>query len=49
MTAGQHETARVKAAEILLDRGWGKAVQTHASDPDGPLIVEIIQRVRESK
>ena len=49
MTAGQHETARVKAAEILLDRGWGRPVQPVASDPDGPLIVEIIQRVREPK
>ena len=50
MTAGQQEASRLRAAEVLLDRGWGKAVQTHASDPDGPLIVEIIQqRVRESK
>ena len=41
--------ARVSAVAQLLDRGWGKAVQPVASDPDGPLIVEIIQRVREPK
>ena len=41
--------ARVAAAEALLDRGWGRPKQTIASDPDGPLIVEIIQRVREPK
>ena len=33
----------------LLDRGWGKPTQPVSSDPDGPLIVEIIQRVREPK
>jgi hypothetical protein len=49
MTAGQQEASRIRAAEILLDRGWGRAVQPVASDPDGPLIVEIIQRVRENK
>jgi hypothetical protein len=49
MTAGQQEASRIRAAEILLDRGWGRAVQPIASDPDGPLIVEIIQRVREPK
>ena len=41
--------ARVSAVAQLLDRGWGKAVQPVSSDPDGPLIVEIIQRVREPK
>ena len=30
MTAGQQEASRLRAAEVLLDRGWGKAVQTHA-------------------
>ena len=50
MTAGQQEASRLRAAEVLLDRGWGKPKQTLASDPEGgPLIVEIIQRVREPK
>ena len=42
-------SARVQAASVLLDRGWGKPTQPVSSDPDGPLIVEIIQRVREPK
>ena len=42
-------SARVQAASVLLDRAWGKPMQPVASDPDGPLIVEIIQRVREPK
>ena len=42
--------SRVAAAEALLDRGWGRPKQTLAADPEGgPLIVEIIQRVREPK
>ena len=41
--------SRVAAAEAILDRGWGRPKQTLAADPDGPLIVEIIQRVREPK
>ena len=45
-----NEMAQLKAAEMLLDRGWGRPKQTLATDPDsGPLIVEIIQRVREPK
>jgi hypothetical protein len=27
------DAARVRAAEALLDRGWGKAVQAVSSDP----------------
>ena len=43
-------TTRVAAAEALLDRGWGTPKQTIATAPeDGPLIVEIIQRVREPR
>lgn len=30
------EAARVSAAEKLLDRGWGKAVQPISGDEDGP-------------
>lgn len=40
----------VQAAVALLDRGWGKPTQTIAGDADaGPVIVEIIQRVREKQ
>ena len=49
MENSTNEMAQIKAAELLLDRGWGRPKQTIASDPDGPLIVEIIQRVREPK
>lgn len=33
------ESARVAAANSLLDRGWGKAVQTIAGDEENPLQV----------
>jgi hypothetical protein len=36
--------ARVSAAGILLDRGWGKAVQMH-SDADGGPIQVIIRQI----
>lgn len=36
------ETARISAANSLLDRGWGKATQPISGDDDGtPLIVRI--------
>jgi hypothetical protein len=35
--------ARVSAAGILLDRGWGKAVQSVAGDDGQPLTVVIRQ------
>ena len=39
---------RVQAAALLLDRAWGKCDRSRsAAIPTGPLIVEIIQRVRE--
>jgi hypothetical protein len=41
--------ARVSAACALLDRGWGKAAQLHQGDAEGPIIVKIIQKVREPK
>jgi hypothetical protein len=37
--------ARVSAAGILLDRGWGKAIQPIAGDDGGPLRVVIRQIV----
>lgn len=38
-------TARVSAAQALLDRGWGKAAQPVAGDEDGPAILARIERV----
>ena len=39
---GDSESARVAAAGILLDRGWGKAPQTHTgTDGEGEINVVI--------
>jgi hypothetical protein len=35
------ESARVAAANSLLDRGWGKATQLLGSDDDSPLKIVI--------
>jgi len=35
--------ARVAAANSLLDRGWGKAAQIVAGDPDNPLVIQKIE------
>jgi hypothetical protein len=46
--AGRHReavVARVSAAGILLDRGWGKAVQTHSDADGGPIQVIIRQLI----
>jgi len=32
---GEGESARVAAANALLDRGWGKPVQPHDGDGEG--------------
>ena len=37
--------ARVSAAGILLDRGWGRAAQTHTDDDGGPLQIIIRQLI----
>lgn len=34
--------ARVRAAEVLLDRAWGKAVQPLSGDEDGPALRIVI-------
>jgi hypothetical protein len=40
--------ARIQAADILLDRGWGKPEQTHTgSDDDGDIHVTIRHIVNE--
>ena len=38
-------TARVSAAQALLDRGWGKAAQPIAGDEDGLPILGRVERV----
>ena len=38
-------TARVSAAQALLDRGWGKAMQPIVGDEDGPAVLARIERV----
>lgn len=43
-------TARVTAATALLDRGWGRPAQpVTGEDGEGPIVVQIIQKVREPK
>lgn len=47
---GKNESARVAAAQVLLDRGWGRPAQPQTGeDGEGPIIVEIIHRTREPK
>lgn len=37
---GESESARVSAAQVLLDRGWGKPTQPISGDEDGaPLTI----------
>jgi hypothetical protein len=38
---GESESARVAAANILLDRGWGKPPQEHAAEGGGEIHVVI--------
>lgn len=37
------ETARIRAAEILLNRGYGMPKTTIAGDPDNPVIPSTIK------
>jgi hypothetical protein len=39
------QAARVSAAQVLLDRGWGKPTQIIAGDPENPIVYEEIRRV----
>ena len=44
--ADEDVRVRIKAAEVILDRGWGKPAQPHSGDPDLPPVqIEAIQRV----
>ncbi len=45
MTTSDNDSARVKAAEVLLDRGWGKPVQPVDLDPHNRQ--ELERRARE--
>jgi hypothetical protein len=38
---GEQEASRVRAAEALLDRGWGKPTQPISGDEENPLRVAI--------
>ena len=42
---GQDGAAKVAAAREILDRGYGKASQVLAGDPDAPLTVTQVQLV----
>src|SRR5262245_13957302 len=45
---GTSESARVAAAQALLDRGYGKAATILAGDEEGgPVVVNIVHRCRE--
>lgn len=38
------DDARIKAAAVLLDRGWGKAAQAVTGEHgEGPVVIKIIQ------
>ena len=41
--------ARVQAANILLDRGWGKPAQAHTGEDGGDISVTIRQIVESAK
>jgi len=40
---GTSEQARVAAAQALLDRGWGKAIQPHTGEEGGHIRIVIRQ------
>jgi hypothetical protein len=40
---GNGASARVAAANALLDRGWGKAEQPIVGDKDAPLTIQIVK------
>jgi hypothetical protein len=47
---GVPPAVQVQAAQILLDRGWGKPSQPIDGDGEGgPIVVEIVYRTREGK
>jgi len=47
MRNGDKDATRVQAAAILLDRGWGKALQPHGGDDGNGNIQVIIRQIIE--
>ena len=45
---GESESARVRAVELLFERGWGKAPQTHTGEDGEGAISVIIRHIIES-
>jgi hypothetical protein len=46
--SGKSESARIQAAQYILDRGWGRPSQSHTGEAGaGPVIVEIVYRQRQ--
>jgi hypothetical protein len=43
------DQARVSAAQALLDRGWGKAIQPHTGEEGGDIRVVIRQIIDSSE
>jgi hypothetical protein len=42
------DSARVAAVALLMERGWGKAPQTHAGDEKGGAIQVTIRQIVET-
>lgn len=40
---GKSEPARVQAATVLIERGWGKAPQVHSGEDGGDIRITIRQ------
>lgn len=47
--SGTSEAARVTAAGILLDRGWGKAEQVHTGHDGGDIKITIRNIIEEAR
>jgi hypothetical protein len=49
----ESEDTRIRAVNILLERGYGKPIQQHThgggEDGSGPIVVEVIHRERKKK
>lgn len=43
------DAARVRAAELLLDRGWGKAPQAHTGEDGEGAVAITIRHIVEGK
>ena len=45
---GENESARVRAVELLFERGWGKAPSVLAGDEDGGALQVIVRHIIEA-